>query len=148
MKNMMKKTVAAICLSAAVLISVPAVSLAETAVEPANQQESGIAPHMTYIVEARCALSVSDDIATVDCWVKGDVLEATKTKVIAELQVKNGSNWIPTAIWTDTQDGFKAHVNETKSVVIGHTYRVKATVTAWEGSQSETQTIFTDEMTA
>ena len=132
----MKKIIAAICMSAVVLISVPTVSLAETVAEPINQQESGIAPHMTYISEARCELAISGTTATVDCWVKGDVLDATKTKVIAELQVKNGSNWIPTAIWTDTQDGFKAHVNETKSVVIGHTYRVKATVTAWEGSQS------------
>ena len=148
MKSMMKKTVAAICLSAVVLTSAPAVSLAETAVEQINQQENGIAPHMTYISEARCALSISGTTATVDCWVKGDVFDATKTKVIAELQVKNGSNWIPTGIWTDTQDGFKAHVNETKSVVIGHTYRVKATVTAWEGDQSETQIIFTDERTA
>lgn len=148
MKNMVKKTVAAICLSAVVLTSAPAVSWAETAVEPVNQQESGIAPHMTYISEARCALSISGTTATVDCWVNGDVLDATKAKVIAELQVKNGNNWIPTAIWTDTRDGYEAYVYETKSVVKGHTYRVKATVTAWEGDQSETQIIFTDERTA
>ncbi len=147
MKNM-KKIAAAICLSAAVLISVPAVSLAETAAEPISQQENGIAPHMTYIVDARCALSIYGTTATVDCWVNGDVLDATKAKVIAELQVKNGSNWIPTAIWTDTRDGYEAYVYETKSVVKGHTYRVKATVTAWEGDQSETQIIFTDERTA
>ena len=147
MKNL-KKIAAAICLSAVVLTSVPAVSLAETAVEPASQQENGIAPYMTYIVDARCALSISGTTATVDCWVNGDVLDATKAKVIAELQVKNGNNWIPTGIWTDTRDGYEAYVYETKSVVIGHTYRVKATVTAWEGDQSETQIIFTDEMTA
>lgn len=148
MQSMMRKAAAAICLSAVVLTSAPAVSLAETAEEPINQQEDGIMPYMTYISEARCALSISGTTATVDCWVNGDVLNATKTKVIAELQVKNGSNWIPTGIWTDTQDGFKAHVHETKSVVKGHTYRVKATVTAWEGDQSETQIIFTDERTA
>lgn len=147
MKNL-KKISAAICLSAAVLMSVPAVSLAETAAEPTNQQENGIAPYMTYIVDARCALSISGTTATVDCWVNGDVLDATKAKVIAELQVKNGNNWIPTAIWTDTRDGYEAYVYETKSVVSGHTYRVKATVMAWEGEQSETQIIFTDEMTA
>lgn len=147
MKNM-KKIVAVVCLSAVVLISVPAVSLAETAVEPVNQQEGDIAPHMTYIVEAMCRLGITETTATVDCWVKGDILDATKAKVIAELQVKNGSNWIPTAIWTDTRDGYGAYVYETKSVVKGHTYRVKATVTAWEGDQSETQIIFTDERTA
>ena len=148
MQGMIRKTAAAICLSAVVLISVPAVSLAETAVEPVSQQENDIAPHMTYIVEAMCRLGITGTTATVDCWVKGDILDATKAKVIAELQVKNGDNWIPTAIWTDTRDGYEAYVYETKSVVKGHIYRVKATVTAWEGDQSETQIIFTDERTA
>ena len=148
MQNIVKKIAVAICLSAVMLTSAPAVSWAETAAEPVNQQENDIAPHMTYIVDARCALSISGTTATVDCWVNGDVLDATKAKVIAELQVKNGNNWIPTAIWTDTQDGYEAYVYEKKSVVIGHIYRVKATVTAWEGSQSETQIIFTYEITA
>jgi len=147
MQKSMRKAAAVICLGAAVLTSVPAVSLAETAVEPVNQQDDGIAPHMQYIVEAECSLGISGTTATVDAWVKGDVLEATKTKVIAELQLKNGSSWIPVAIWTDTQDAFKAEVYETKTVSKGCTYRVKATVTAWEGSQSETQTIFTNERT-
>ena len=148
MQSMMRKVAVAICLSAVVLTSAPAVSLAETAVEPTNQQEDGIMPYMTYISEARCALSISGTTATVDCWVNGDVLNATKAKVIAELQVKNGNNWIPTAIWTDTRDGYGAYVYETKSVVEGHTYRVKATVTVWEGSQSETQYVYSAEKTA
>ena len=76
---------------------------------------------------------------------KGNVVDATKAKMIAELQVKNGDSWVPVGLWTDTQDGFKAQVYETKSVVKGHTYRVKATATVWEGSQSETVTFFTDE---
>jgi len=147
MGKKMKKAAAAICLGAAVLTSVPAVSFAETAVEPVNQQDIEIAPRMQYIEDARCSLGIDGTTATVDCWVNGDVFDATKAKVIAELQLKNGSSWLPVAIWTDTQDGFKARVYETKAVSKGCTYRVKATVTVWEGSQSETQTIFTNERT-
>lgn len=146
MGKKMKKAAAVICLGAAVLTSVPAVSLAETAVEPVSQQGGEIAPRMQYISDARCGLRIEGTTATVDCWVNGHVLTATKAKVIAELQLKNGSSWLPVAIWTDTQDGFKARVYETKTVSNG-TYRVKATVTVWEGSQSETQTFFTDERT-
>lgn len=147
MRTKMKKTAAAICLGAAVLTSVPAVSFAETAVEPVSQQGIETAPRMQYISSAECSLKIDGTTATVDAWVNGDVLTATKAKVIAELQLKNGSSWIPVAIWTDTQDGFKARVYETKTVSKGCTYRVKATVTAWEGSQSETQIFFTEERT-
>jgi len=146
MRKKMKKTAAVICLGAAVLTSVPAVSLAETAVEPISQQDDGIAPHMQYIVDAECVLSISGTTATVDAWVNGHVLTATKAKVIAELQRKNGNSWLPVAIWTDTQDDHRAHLCESKTVSNG-TYRAKATVTVWEGSQSETQTFFTDERT-
>lgn len=128
-------------LSAMVLL----VMLALLAVPGAAMAEDGIAPYLTYIEDAEVTMNITETTATVDAWVKGDWIYATKAKIIAELQVKNGSNWIPVAIWTDTQDGFKAHVYETKSVVKGHTYRVKATGTIWEGSQSETVTFYTDE---
>jgi len=121
------------------------VVLALLAMPAAAMAEDGIAPHFTYIVDSEATMSISGTTATVDAWVCGDTIYATKTKIIAELQVKNGNDWIPVAIWTDTQDGLKAHVNETKSVVKGHTYRVKATGTAWEGSQSETVTFYTEE---
>lgn len=121
------------------------VVLALLAIPAAAMAEDGIAPHFTYIVDSEATMSISGTTATVDAWVCGDTIYATKTKIIAELQVKNGNDWIPVAIWTDTQDGLKAHVNETKSVVKGHTYRVKATGTAWEGSQSETVTFYTEE---
>lgn len=119
--------------------------LALLAIPAAAMAEDGIAPHFTYIVDSEATMNITGTTATVDAWVKGNVNYATKAKMIAELQVKNGSDWIPVAIWTDTKDGFKGHVFETKSVVKGHTYRVKATATIWEGSQSETVTFYTDE---
>lgn len=134
-KRQVKMLSAMLVLVMLVLLAIPAAAMAE----------DGIAPQFTYIVDSEATMSISGTTATVDAWVCGDTIYATKTKIIAELQVKNGNDWIPVAIWTDTQDGLKAHVNETKSVVKGHTYRVKATATVWEGSQSETVIFFTDE---
>ncbi len=66
---------------------------------------------MKYIVDALCVrLQLMDGVATVDCWVKGDYLDATKAKVIAELQVKSGSGWLPVGLWTDTQNDYMAWV--------------------------------------
>lgn len=121
------------------------VMLALLAMPAAAMAEDGIAPHLTYIEDAEVAMHISGTTATVDAWVKGDVIYATKAKMIAELQVKNGNDWVPVGIWTDTQNDYTAQVYETKSVVKGHTYRVKATGTIWEGSQSETVTFYTEE---
>ena len=146
MKTKMQKFVAALLLGGMMVAAVPMVSMADSSVVPMNQQEeSEIAPHFTCIVDAMTSLEISGNTATVDCWVKGDISTATKAKVIAELQVKNSpTNWIPVAIWTDTQNGFDAFVYETKTINPNNTYRVKATYTVWEGSQSETITVFSD----
>ncbi len=149
MKKSIRKFLAAVLVVSTMLILAPTVSMAETAVEPiTSQQENEIMPRFTYIADALCDLEINGTTATVDCWVAGQYGEATKAKVIAELQVKNGSSWLPVAIWTDTQDNYKASVKEDKSVVTGHTYRVKATFTVWEGSQSEERIFFTNEVTA
>ena len=107
-----------------------------------------VTPRLTYIVDAETDLTINNGIATVDCWVNGNVLNATKAKVIAELQLKSGSNWIAYGTWVDTQNDYEAYVYETKAVKKGNTYRVKATYTVWEGSASENLIVFSDEITA
>ena len=141
-----RKTVAAILLGSAILMLVPAISMAESVIEPvSSQQESEIMPRFTYIADALCDLRISGTTATVDCWVAGRYGQATKAKVIAELQVNSGNdNWIPVAIWTDTQNNYMASVYETKTITEGNTYRVKATYTVWEGDQSETRIFYTN----
>ena len=149
MNSKMKKTAATVCLGAAVLALTPAVSMAETAMKPVNAQtENAISPYMLYIRQTTSVLSISGTTATVACSTLGVVGEATKAKIIAELQVKNGSSWTTVETWTDTQNSYRASVYETYSVTKGKTYRVKATATVWEGSQSEIQTVFSNEKTA
>lgn len=110
--------------------------------------EDEIMPRLSYIVSADNELAIQNGVAKVDCWVKGQYGDATKAKVIAELQLKSGGSWIAYGTWVDTQNDYEASVYETKSVTAGNTYRVKATFTVWEGSQSETVVMFTDEITA
>lgn len=127
---------------------IPMASWASFSTTNERTDNSIIMPRLSYIEDCQNSLEIANGTAIVDCWVNGDVLDATKAKVIAELQVKSGNNWIAYGTWVDTQNDYEAYVYETKSVKAGNTYRVKATFTVWEGSQSETVTSFTDEMTA
>lgn len=143
MKNGVKKAMATFCLGAAVLSTTPMASWAETETTSVDLlQGQEIVPYMQYIEDYDCKLRIQGTTATVNCYVAGNVGSATKAKVIAELQVKSGSSWIPVEIWTVTKNNYTAQVNETYAIDSGKTYRVKATVTVWEGSQSETQVFF------
>lgn len=148
MNNKMKKAVATVCMGAAVLTLTPAVSMAETAVLSVNQQrETVVSPRMMYIEETKNELAISGSTATITAIVTGDLNNATKAKVIAELQLKSGSSWIPVEIWTVTKNSYTAKVSETYTVKAGNTYRLKSTMTIWEGSQSETKTVYSSEKT-
>ena len=147
--NALKKFIVAVLLCCVVFTGIPVTALAETDKNTKlNTEVSFISPRLTYIDDAQAAIEIENGIATVDCWVKGDIFNATKAKVIAELQLKSGSSWMAYGTWTNTQNDYEAYVYETKSVKAGQTYRVTATVTVWEGSQSESLVLYTDEMTA
>lgn len=147
-KYCLKKVGVTILLCSMVLFLVPTTGLAGLASDNVNgENDLLVDPRLTYIEGAATDLAIRSGVATVDCWVKGDIYAATKAKAIVELQVKNSAtNWIPVAIWTDTQDGYRASVYETKTINSENTYRVKATYTVWEGTQSETITVFSDEV--
>ena len=141
MTKNMKKVVVVFCLLAMMLVPCQ-VFAAEANVEYA------VSPRMTYIVDYCLSLDINGTTADVEVEVNGDVLDATRAKVIAELQVKNGNSWIPVAIWTDDQYDYTACVYESHDVVKGHTYRVKGTFMVWEGNAYETEYSYTDEVTA
>ena len=103
---------------------------------------------MNLIADYWLSIDINGTTAEVEAEVDGHVLDATRAKVIAELQVKNGNSWIPVAIWTEDSDDYYARIYETHDVVKGHTYRVKGTFMVWEGSASETVYSFSPEITA
>lgn len=145
---MNKRTVVATILCGAVLTSIPAVSWAETASETLyNVSANEISPYLLLIENIECTLSISNETATARCIVSGDIETATAAKLVAELQVKNGSSWRTVTTWSEESASYKAELKETRTVISGETYRVKATVTVWEGSLSETQTVYSNEQT-
>ena len=142
MNKKMRKVLVVCCMLTMMLIPCQAVFASEADVE------YSVSPRMTYIVDYTIDFGIRGTTAEVEAEVNGNVLDATRTKVIAELQVKNGNNWIPVAIWTDDQYNYKARIVESHDVVKGHTYRVKGTFMVWEGSAYETEYSFSDEITA
>ena len=108
-----------------------------------------IVPYSLYIKNQGCDLMISDRTAFIEGWVSGQTGRSTECEVRVELQQKSGSfAWILVDSWTDRQDGTRASVSETVSVTPGETYRVKAVVTVWAGSDSETATIYSEIQTA
>lgn len=142
MTKNMRKIVVVCCILAMMLVPCQAVFAAET------DAEYPVAPMMIYIGDYWLSLNINGNTASVEAEVDGHVLTATRAKVIAELQVKNGSSWIPVAIWTEDSDDYYARVYETHDVVEGHTYRVKGTFMVWEGDAYETEYDYSDEITA
>ena len=142
MTKNMRKTIAFFSLLIMMLVPCQAVFASE------NNVEYPVVPMMNYIADYAIDFGISNGEARVSVEVDGDVEYATRAKVIAELQVKNGSSWIPVAIWTDDQYDYYARVDETHDVVTGHTYRVKGTFMVWEGDAYETEYDYSDEITA
>lgn len=134
----------ALCLP---LVTAPAASAAQPPQDTPGFEE--IMPYTLYIRTHICKLDISGTTAEISASVSGYPSEATECQVRMELQQKSGSfAWILVDSWTDRQDGTRASVSETVSVTPGETYRVKAVVTVWAGSQSETATIYSETATA
>ena len=142
MTKNVRKVVSLFCILTMILVPSQAIFASE------STDDYSVAPMMTYIADYAIDFGISNNVADVEVWVSGNYLDATKAKVIAELQVKSGNNWIPVAIWSDVQDDYEASILETHDVVKGHTYRVKGTFMVWEGSASETVYDYSDEITA
>ena len=134
--------VVALCLTLGTAPAASAAALPQSA--PGSQD---ITPYFLYIKGQDCILDISGRTAYINAWVSGQTSVATKCKVRAELQEKSGTYaWTTVDFWTDQQNGTWAEVDETAAVTSGKTYRVKATVTVWAGSQSESQTFYSDEV--
>ena len=132
----------ALALCACALMATPAPAFA------AQVPEEIVSPFMLLINQADADLTISGETAEVTASVIGIVGTVTKAEVEAELQVKDGSSWRHVEDWSVSKNSYRASLSETQAVVKGHTYRVKATVTAWKGTQSESKTIYSGQHTA
>lgn len=138
----MKKRMLALALCACALMATPAPAFA------AQVPEEIVSPFMLLINQADADLTISGETAEVTASVIGIVGTVTKAEVEAELQVKDGSSWRHVEDWSVSKNSYRASLSETQAVVKGHTYRVKATVTVWSDTQSESKTIYSGRHTA
>ncbi len=101
------------------------------------------ATRMSYIYSASSALSISSNgNADIDVRVRGYSDITTQIKITARLQQKYLGRWVTIETFSDTTYGYIANLDETTNVSDSASYRVKATVTAYSGSSSETQTVY------
>lgn len=114
----------------------------------AFSQSPIITPYMTYISNASCDLTVSNGQATISASATGNVGVVTKSQIVIELQEKSGSSWKTVGMWSNYRESYRTSVSGSKAVTSGKTYRAKATVTVWAGTQSETRTVITGSKTA
>ncbi len=137
----LKRTVSFFCCITLLLICLTPSTYA-TATNPT------ITPYMEHIMGGQCALNVSSTTATVNAWVQA-YSDATKTEVKVELQEQYlFFFWTTVDSWSASSNDIYCRASGSSPITSGKTYRAVATVTAWVGSDSETQTITTESKTA
>lgn len=137
----MKKRMFALALCICALFAVP---MQAAAYQAATES---VAPYMLLIKHADAELTVDGDTAEIYVYAAG-VSSADEVEIEAELQVKEGSSWRYCTDWSVSRSSDYASLSKTRAVVEGNTYRVKAVLTVWSGSQSETKTIYSSQVTA
>ena len=133
-----KMLVSGLCLSACLLATnVPQAYALNDTTSLAAQGD--IELYMAYINDADCTFSISNGIAKINAWVRGQSGNSTKCQIVVNLQEKSGLSWRTVQTWSDTQNGRRAAVNTSQKVASGKSYRVTATVTVWNGTKSESK---------
>ena len=135
----MKKALA-LMLCAMVLITAPMQAAAAY-----QAPTESVAPCMLLIEDCKADLEIIGDTAEIYVRAEGTT-SVDEVEIEAELQVKEGSSWRYCADWSVSKSSDYASLSKTRAVVEGNTYRVKAVVTVWSGSQSETQTIYSSQV--
>lgn len=74
--------------------------------------------------------------------------EVDRCKIFLAIQKKDGNRWISVASWSEDVNGRNATLSKTIDGKKGVTYRVNATITAWQNGKPETKTITSAEKVA
>lgn len=101
--------------------------------------ENAIRP-MAVGADISASLSISSGKATASCKVSGASKKVTKISVTMYLQKKSSKGTYSTIkTWSESKDNYYCYIKKTYNVSRG-TYRLKAKVTSYTGSGSETVT--------
>lgn len=106
------------------------------------------APAYSYTSSCSSELSISGKTATCKSSATGYYNKTTEIVVQQYLQKKNSSDkWEAVYNWSDTIDGFKGSVTNTKASLSSGTYRLKTVFTVYAGTASETIYAYSNEKT-
>ena len=109
--------------------------------------EPEIMPLWEYITSSRAGLSIdASGKATISCYGAGSSGVTTRVEIEAKLQRYWGLFWITEETFTVERDSYLANLNETYTVESGHTYRVKAKITVYSATDSESTTVTSNEV--
>lgn len=105
-----------------------------------------ISPYMDYIAYASCDLYInSSGVATVKASVNGYQGITTKATINVKLQKYVNGSWTTCKTYSTSSDTYRTSLSETYNVSKGYSYRVEATIKAYQDTLSETQTITSSE---
>lgn len=108
----------------------------------------GISPLMEYIINSETQIAVdADGVATICCQAYGYMGTTTHIKIDAMLQRYVNGSWRAVRAFVKESDSHRVSLSETHTLVKGYSYRVKATVTAFCGSVTETDVLTSNAVT-
>ncbi len=108
----------------------------------ASEVPGVISPRLTYIARASCNLNItSGGQAYVDGSITGYSSLVNRVSITAELQRSVNNQWVTINTWTKSADNYWLTLSESMQVSKGYNYRAVVTVTAYSGSNSESQTL-------
>lgn len=127
-KQNLWKTLVGVLVCVSMILQMTIVSNAEDTVMP-----------MSVDAVTSVTLSISSGTATAACKVSGDSGKVTKISISMYLQKKSSGSYVTVCTWVGSKESNYFNFKKTQSISKG-TYRVKAKITCYTGSTSETTT--------
>ena len=141
-----KRLITAI-LCGALLLCFSSITYADAGSNDHSRDNIIITPQMVYIYESQSKLNItSTGQAQVKCYVEGYSGTVTKVSIEAELQQYKDGDWVTINSWYQSSSSYRLTLSKSMAVPKGYSYQVVADVTAYNGSDSETQTIISSEI--
>ena len=141
------KRLITVILCGALLLCSSSITYADAGSNDHSKDNIIITPQMVYIYRANSNLSIaSTGQAQVKCYVEGYSGIVTKVSIEAELQQYKDGDWVTINSWYQSSSSYRLTLSKSMAVPKGYSYQVVADVTAYNGSDSETQTVISSEV--
>ena len=110
--------------------------------------ENSVSPYYLYTYTAKSKLTISNRTAECESTLEG-YMSVTKISAAQYLEKKNGSEWetVSLGTWSNSVDGDRLIMSNTKSNLSSGTYRLRTVFTVYSGTKSESVEMVSDETT-